>query len=180
MKTWEQYQAYYEKYGRLITDIGSRSNTLTDRGLKSRYERYVKSEDRKQEKKSNKQPVTYGHFIIGKSCRLITLLQTNPICFLSKKTPLGNLVDLKNRAPLFLLEKTDPAHVFSRASNKFMHELPENIIPLNRYSHSMIDTWKHPIFGTPITDEERDEFWCIMVGYSQYQELERISKEKRL
>jgi hypothetical protein len=42
----------------------------------------------------------------------------------------------------------------------------------------MIDIWKHPVFGTPITDLERDEFWRIMVGPERYELLLKISKER--
>jgi hypothetical protein len=179
MQSWEQYEAYYRRTGRLINDIGPRSNELTDRGLRARYERYVKSNERKVEKVKQKEPpTTYGHFVEGKPCLFIERLKQNSVCFLSKTTSLGTLDDLYAKAPQFMLEKIDPAHIFSRGADKAMHENPDNIIPLNRYSHGMIDIWKHPIFGTPITDEERDEFWCILIGYTKYEELEKLSKEK--
>jgi len=179
MQSWEQYEAYYRMTGRLINDIGPRSNSLTDRGLYARYERYVKAEDHKVARAKQKEPpVTYGHFVQGKSCLLIERLRQYSAMRLSADTPLGMLSDLYSRAPRFLLEKVDPAHIISRGADKAMHEIPENIVPLNRYSHGMIDIWKHPIFGTPITDEERDEFWCILIGYTKYEELEKLSKEK--
>lgn len=69
---------------------------------------------------------------------------------------------LKRQAGPFL-SKIDPAHVIpvSKAYDKCYD--PDNIISLNRYSHTNLDSCKHPITGKSITQEEVNSWWIRLL-----------------
>lgn len=79
---------------------------------------------------------------------------------------------LKKNAGSFL-NILDPAHY------KAVSELPEavyeecNIVSLNRFSHSNLDSFKDPIDGHNISKQEVEDWWVrILKGdKKQYQEL---------
>lgn len=58
------------------------------------------------------------------------------------------------------LSKTlDPCHIVPRArSSKLYYDL-DNLVLISRYFHSLLDTWKHPVYRTTITDQERIDWF---------------------
>ena len=72
-----------------------------------------------------------------------------------------------------LLNILDPAHY--RAVSELPEEIynPNNIIALNRFSHSNLDSFRDPIDGHNISKEEVNNWWIrILKGNKkQYQEL---------
>ena len=87
-------------------------------------------------------------------------------------TPI-EMVLLRRNAGSFL-HILDPAHYLA------VSEAPEecynmnNIVILNRWSHSNLDNFKDPIDGHPITKEEAHQWWVrILKGNpKQYKELQ--------
>jgi len=100
-----------------------------------------------------------------KSCRLVKKLSARDYLILRKKTGcLWNILDC--------------AHVFGAGSYPFMIYEKKNIVLLNRYSHRLLDEFKHPVYGTPINKEEHTEWWIKIIGKKRYNILEKISKNK--
>ena len=82
----------------------------------------------------------------------------NGQCRLSKILPLRDLLILQKNAGQFM-KTIDSAHIISVASNpKIMYESC-NIVLLNRYSHTNLDSGKDPIDGHDITREEVEAWW---------------------
>lgn len=72
----------------------------------------------------------------------------------------------------------DLAHVIARSESPDMKYDNDNIIPLNRYSHRNLDTYRDPIYGTPITSGEVEKWWRYLVGDGKYDELKERSRRK--
>jgi hypothetical protein len=71
----------------------------------------------------------------------------------------------------------DPAHIFGKGAHVHMKWIPLNVVPLNRWAHSMIDQYKHPATGCKITKDERVKLWKDIVGKKIYRILENINKQ---
>lgn len=80
-------------------------------------------------------------------------------------------VKLKKNAGSFI-NIIDPAHIISvSASSKIMYE-KSNIISLNRFSHSNLDSYRDPIDGHSITKEEVRDWWLKLLKANKEQEME--------
>lgn len=66
----------------------------------------------------------------------------------------------------------DPAHIFAVSIAPHMCYDIDNIVTLNRYSHSLLEECKHPIYGTPITKEDEENWWKRIIGEKLYTKLE--------
>lgn len=51
----------------------------------------------------------------------------------------------------------------------------KNVVSLNRWSHSNLDTMRDPIVGDPISKEEVEGWWRVIIGDDLYDELGRMS-----
>ena len=67
------------------------------------------------------------------------------------------LVLKKNAGPL--ITPLDPAHYIAVSENPNIMYMPENIVMLNRYSHTNLDSCRNPITGEPITKAEALRWW---------------------
>lgn len=69
-----------------------------------------------------------------------------------------------------LIQVLDPAHYLPAGQHPELIYKSYNIVLLNRWSHSQLDSCRDPIHGVPITLEERDNWWVkILKGNpSQY------------
>jgi len=68
--------------------------------------------------------------------------------------------------------KLDPAHVFAVSSYPHLCYELDNIVLLNRYSHTMLDSCKNPLDGTNISKAERDNWWKRIIGLELYEKLQ--------
>lgn len=84
------------------------------------------------------------------------------------------LILKKNAGMMFNI--IDPAHVFPKSTHSWMKYDPENIVCLNRYSHSMLEQSCHPITGVHITKDEEQEWWKQILGNVVYSRLLEKSK----
>jgi len=91
-------------------------------------------------------------------CRLITVLSAREFLILQKNA----------RAEL---THCDPAHVFGKGAFPHMKYLVDNVILLNRYSHTMMDSCCDPINGKMISRETRNLWWERMIGKEAYTNL---------
>lgn len=62
------------------------------------------------------------------------------------------------------LHKTlDCAHIKSRGSHPELKYDPNNVVLLNRFSHSMLDSGRHPLTGKVCTPEEHEYWWTRII-----------------
>lgn len=61
------------------------------------------------------------------------------------------------------ISKIDPAHVISVGKNYSLCYEEDNIISLNRYSHSNLDSCKDPVTGENISGEEVTNWWIRLL-----------------
>jgi hypothetical protein len=66
----------------------------------------------------------------------------------------------------------DPAHVLPRSTHPHLIYDPENIVMLSRLFHSRLDTYRHPLTGTPLSKEEHRKWWKRIVGTERLRRLE--------
>lgn len=98
------------------------------------------------------------------------------VCRLARALSIQEYLQLRKEAS-GALGKCDPAHYISVADRPDLCYEPNNIVQLNHYSHSLLDDFKHPITGKPITAEEQQEWWLriLKTNPAQYEWLKRNS-----
>lgn len=169
MFTLEQYKQYYRDEGRCVDQAHTPKNTLNDRVLESKYKKYVKKENKKRDKKPKKD-------IEWEQAREEVFKRDKGECQLLKKLDYSSIRKLKENSG-GLHNIIDPAHIFNKATYRELYYEPENIICLNRFSHSMLDFNKHPITGIAISREEVDYWWVIIVGIDRINKLLKKMEE---
>lgn len=94
-------------------------------------------------------------------------------CRLLRILSISETFMLKRNAGSFL-DKTDPAHYRSVSERPDLIYEPNNIVLLNRYSHSNLDDFKDPITGQSISAEDVERWWrrILSGNKSQYSYLE--------
>jgi hypothetical protein len=88
-------------------------------------------------------------------CRLLRVL--NPV----------EAIQLINEAQAFI-HRVDPAHIFPVSTDPQLCYDPNNIVCLNRYSHSNLENLRHPITGVAITKEEEMQWWIRIIGQERF------------
>ena len=105
-------------------------------------------------------------------------LRDRGVCRLCRcLTPVEMMILRKNAGSL--MDRVDPAHIIPVSENPYIMYEASNIITLNRYSHSNLDSFKDPIDGHSITKEEVDKWWdrILRTNRVQYAEFKRITQE---
>lgn len=176
---FEEFKAYYEKHGKCPNDIQERSQSLNETQLRSRYKKYLKSQNKAKEarKRHIKKAVSKK---IGQDEQWIETREEafnlyGSECLLIKKLRNLGLHEYvreirKNSSGLH--KTIDPAHVFPRGAFPQLKYDSENVVPLNRYSHSCLDQMRNPINGNQITKEEQIGWWKFIIGDETYERLE--------
>jgi hypothetical protein len=95
------------------------------------------------------------------SCRLLRIITAKQYMLLRKRA--GSL-----------LSQLDVAHIHPVSKKPEMMYETCNMVLLNRYSHSMLDSYRDPIKGDPISYEEAYDWWKKIVGDSQWVSLENV------
>lgn len=95
-----------------------------------------------------------------KSCRLIKVVSVQEAFELKKKA---------NR----LLRVLDTAHIYPVSTHPRLTYVDSNLILLNRYSHSRLDSFRHPISGVSITYTEAMQWWERIAGKKQWSQLQK-------
>jgi len=182
--SFEEFVAFYDKHERMPQQMNKPRKSLSIRQLEKGYQKYInalyKKEDRERrifQKSIIKKTDTKDEKWVnirnkvftrdGNSCRLIEVL--NPV----------EIEELHKRAGKYFLSILDPAHIFSRGAYSKLYYDPDNIVVLNRYSHSLLDNAKHPIFGNPISKDEREMWWIRILGKRHYENLKEKANAKR-
>ena len=169
MMTFKEFKTYYNKFKRCPNDSFQRKNPLNDKQLLSRYKKYVDAKNKTQEKineiiediTSDKRWMKMREEVFKRDdyyCRLIAVLSKEELALLKTKTQR-------------LLSILDPAHVFKVGSHPQIKYNMDYVVTLNRYSHGLLDSGKHPITGKMINQDELVSWWKRIVGSNTYEKL---------
>lgn len=101
----------------------------------------------------------------GHRCRLLRVISARDAILLKKNA--GER-----------LQKIDPAHIYPVSKNIPLTYATANIVSLNRYSHEMLDTCRHPITGASISKEDVYEWWERIAGEKQWKALMKLTEEQ--
>lgn len=175
MLSYEDFLNFYRRSGRCVNDFYPRKNPLNEKQLQSKYDKYVKSENKRVEAlkrhlanaKEKEVSVDESYSKIreevlkekGNECSLLVLLK-----YLKKYNDIQLLKNNSNG----LHKQIDVAHVFSRGSYPHLKYDKDNLVPLNRFSHSMLDQFRDPITGAQIDKYEHEIWWKIILGSEKY------------
>ena len=190
MKDFTEFEEFYRIHGRCMNDIQPRKNPLNEAELRTRYKQYCKSEQLRLDrvatgfkKASNKRYSTTKEDIIDdrwERVREIVLKRDSYECCLMNLVNYYDdyLLMVKNGGSYIKI--IDVAHVLSRSTYPKLKYEPDNLVCLNRYSHSLMDTSCDPITGEPITFVETMSLWVDILGKSQYNRLLQLLKTNNL
>jgi len=180
--TFEEFIEFYNTYGKTPNQISRPNHSLTIQELETKYQKYIRSEDKKQQRKKEQikkqiksqreKANKVDHDLIKVyskvdqrdhfKCRLISVLS------------LKEYEELVSNSWKELLKQIDHAHYLRRLSYPHLKYDIDNIVLLNRYSHSMIDQLCNPINGKPITKEEHENWWKLILGDQYTRIMEKV------
>lgn len=170
MLTFKEFQEFYCKYKRCPNDAGRRrSQPMNERQLRTRYEQYKKSIQYK-EIVFDQQWEEIRNFVLQRdrySCQFYSVL-------------IPELQDELHKKAGYFFEIIDPAHVLSRSAYPKLKYDSDNIVALNRYSHTMLDSHRHPITSEPLTVEEVSYWWIQILGREKYTFLMQKSRKNSI
>lgn len=161
MLSREEYKEFYRNRGRCYDSNVALKHKLNETQLNSRYDKYVEKQKKLRDRNKFKLDEEWINLKskLPQECALIKALRiANRIAEIHEIYENGK----------FLVKHLDGAHVISRQKAPFMKYDIDNVVMLNRYSHSMLDFLKSPIDGTPITKEEQDEWWKFILGEERW------------
>jgi len=173
MLSLSEYQEYYDKHNKYPNDISIRSTKLQGIKLEKRYNKYCemfkkKSTNCVKDLKWEKVKKEVFERDNGE-CQFIAFLET-----VSSEVLNGLRSQAKG-----MIRTIDPAHVFARSTHPYLKYDKDNIVCLNRYSHSMIDIMRSPLFGEPIDKAEHHDFWTAIIGIDRMEILEEKIKNHK-
>ena len=178
--TFEDYKKYYHKNKRFPDGAYVSPKGYNEAQLKSKFKKYIASLNKKQEAlkryiKNAKDKQMHRKTDLkwevvkqeidkrdGKKCRLYKILNITEKKQIEKDL-IGNGKSL------------DRAHVFGKGAFPHMKYNSANIVTLYRIFHQRLDTYYHPIFNKPITEEERNEIWIRIIGTENFEKLRKES-----
>ena len=170
--TYSKFVQLYRKYGKCINQVSPIKKPFNEEQLKYRYEKYLASEKKKYEKINKK---IDKNIAIDEKWEALKIkikerdLGRCRLCFI-----LGNIEynELKNNAG-HLFTAIDSAHIFGKGIFPDFKYDEDNIILLNRYSHSMLDSSRNPINGNSINEEEKEAWWRRIIGKESFEILKK-------
>lgn len=178
--TFEDFKRYYEKHKMFPGQISKSSKVLSDSKLLIKYQNWYKKEEKKLSKPKKVQKRIETKTGTNKDEKWLEVVKTvknrddNECQFLKKLEELNMLSEIEyifDNHPTDMLKIIDPAHIIPKSKGKEYYYNPNNIVCLNRVSHSYLDQMLHPIFGTKISKLEREEWWKFIVGKDRYEAL---------
>lgn len=165
--SFEEFEAYFKRYGRFPRGTYSRKRPPNDREMRTRYDKYVRAEQRSATYRAEKEQPNEVNPAGPRRCSLLVLLDED-----DKK------VLIMNAGPL--LYSLDRAHVFGKNAFSWMRFNVENIVWLNRFSHNCLDNGQNPITGQKIRGDDVRAWWELIIGEDRYARLWEISKRRPL
>ena len=189
INSFDEFKEYYLKHGRCINDIQPRKNALNDVQLKTRYKRFQQSEKLRLDRATTALRKAMGKQkgktfsdvvdVRWEGVRQLVLNRDDYECRLMNIIDYDDYITLKTKGGLYT-KTLDIAHVLSRGTYPQLKYEPDNLVALNRYSHSMIDGSRHPVSGEPISHERTLELWVDIMGEDQYNRLVQLLENLNL
>ena len=189
--SFEDFYAYYEKWGKCLNQLAKPKKPLNDAQILSKYNAYVRSLETKQnniKKKLERSKVKEPKALKGtkadekwvNTCEIVDRRDKRECRLIKTLKASGRLHDLdllyKNAGNF--LKRIDHAHILPKSRYAYLYYNVENIILLNRYSHSLLDQYCDPITGKKITTEEHKLWWEFLVSSELLEKLEEIVQER--
>ena len=169
-------------------DVSRRKNRLNQVQIKSRYDKYVSSEEKRTNRvkrnneiiqKNKQEIIDNGEYIDHRWLDVVeqVKIRDNNQCRLIKILSIQEYNDLKNNSNRFY-KQLGTAHIFGKSSYpQYKYDI-DNLIFLNWYSHFNLDNFKSPINGTIIFKEEHENWWR-RIAEKQYEIMgEKIRSSK--
>lgn len=172
----EEFTNFYKQRGYLPNDFGRRSRTrpLTEAEISRRFQALQKTKIKNKEKLSEERDYEQKDSRLRAEC---ARRDKNRCRLRSLLSPQDALALSEAAGPLAF--SLDMAHVFGKGSHSWMRYDLDNVVLLNRYSHAMLDTGRHPITGKPISLQERENWWRYIVdGSADYDDLKRRASQR--
>ncbi len=119
---------------------------LTDKKQSKCYVKYCKKLNKQYEVDERWEEVKEQIHRRDKTCRIFAILTEE-----EKNYIYANYYD----GYKMLSRTLDVEHIIPRSKNKSLYYDPSNLILISRYFHSLLTVYKHPVFQTAITQEER-------------------------
>lgn len=188
--SYKEFVSFYEKYKYCINDINklSRKKKLLEKQLIAKYNKYIKSLEKSLVKKKNS--ILNKKKVISQQT-LTKMEKWKNVCKEVDKRDKGKcrLIECldydefqelkKNSGPFRKIK--DHAHIFKRSGYPSLIYDKNNIITLNRYSHSMLDQNRSPIDGSCISKDKVTYWWERIVGKAFYVSLrQKTTKSNKL
>lgn len=173
--SFESFCNYYQRWRKTPGMMSVPKNELNEKQLLTKYEKYCKVQAKKLEKKpKGLKQSTKGNQLDELWIEMVELvkIRDNCECQFLKLSSEDDRKWFYKTYPYNLIQTLDIAHVIPRSkSTKLYYDL-DNLRVLNRVSHGFLDTYKHPLYGTPISREDRDNWWKKIIGEDTYNSLE--------
>ena len=163
--TFEKFKDEYEKRGKCPGQMSAPKNPFNDKQLEERWKRYceVKSVKNKSSKDERWTEVSeLVHKRDREQCRFLSKLKVD--------NPDKYMYFIHNNIR-GLYMRLDVAHVIPRTLSKALYYEPNNLVLLNRVSHSLLDTYHDPVTGKAITSRQVEDYWKYIIGVEKYEEL---------
>jgi hypothetical protein len=136
--------------------------SLNTRQLETKFNNYLKKENKKLEKLQAKQEDTeweilkqYIHKRDCNTCRLYRILTPHEIRYFKE-------------CGRYLFNVLDCAHVIPRSVSKNLYYEPKNIVLLDRTFHSSLDFEQNPLDGKVTSKINIELYWRRIVGDELY------------
>lgn len=176
MMSFNEFLNFYKKNKKCLGQLQEPKHLLSEKELESRYQKYCKNEDKKSKKIQEKfdKPFEEKDFPIDINWERVYSIvheRDKEYCRLKLVLTKEELIELNKNAPFGLVKILDVAHIIPRSSSKKLYYDENNLVLMNRASHSWLDTYKNPLNGKPITKEERALWWKRVVGEEKYNSL---------
>jgi hypothetical protein len=106
--------------------------------------------------------------------REVVYLRDRNDCQLLNKLTVDQTNELYRNGMTNLIKTLDPAHYLRRNTHPKFKYLSDNIVLLNRQSHSWLDTFCHPLNGSKITRDEWEQWWSLILGKGRKENLDKL------
>ena len=187
--SFNEFKDHYKKYGKTLNQMNRPKNTLNDSQLTSLFNKYLKQEEKKFfkiRKDLAKSFVKVTDEMIEEAIdqewedvKSDVFKRDDYHCqLLSSNLTDSEKMDFNINAPSELLCILDPCHIFGKGAYPHMKYDKDNIVTMNRFSHSCIDQCCNPITGKQINDGERERWWVYIIGEKRYSKLKDKAYKK--
>lgn len=166
---FEQFCEHYQKYGKCPNQLSKPLHILNEKELLTKWKSYCKAKTKSSQKI---QKGVIGDPLWDEVSDIVW--KRDKECRLLSKLKIDKFEDYKyfiSSNPYSLIQKLDLAHIISRSASKNLYYDPDNIIILNRVSHSFMDQYCDPITGKSITKDQRENWFRYIVGDDKYEKL---------